>query len=778
MLLDAFYTLENENERLNKSFSAFKFEYDYNKKEDSEFIIQLFGAVSEFNFIENEPKFSDVIENLITHFVRYEGRKGVDTTTPQSISQLMIELLNPQKGSILDSTCGTGGFFQQISVNYPNRNLYFYGQEYNASTLAIAKLRFAFNEEDSIQFGEASNTLRDDQFGDLKADYVLMHPPFNLKLLSNDLRSYDPRFEFGLPPTRNANFAWIQHAIYHLNRTGKAVLLLSNSSLSAGGSEGQIRKNIIEADLVEAIIALPSQLLDNTSIPASIWVLNKNKPQKEKVLFIDASTLGHMVNKVQRALSNENILEIASNFWAIQQMDSSFIHKVGFSKLTSISEIADRGFLLTPGRYIDVEGLLDIDLSNTQELGSLLKDVKPSRIAPDKEYLKLMIKDLSSNPDSYQLNTENLSIGELNSNFRALENDVLLLARAGTNLKPTFYASSTKEIAYANMYEFKVDQSKVSIEYLVAELYKDYIKSQIESFNMGAAMPRIRREDLLKIRILVPSTIKEQTEIANKEREIRFQSLAKDLGFEKEIAKLKSAQMKDLGSKKHNIMQHLNNVKASADVLSKMMKLNNGILRSDEIIDPKRGVTVEKRLLRLQESLETVIYYVHNITNELKYDDAEILNIITLLKECKERGIQGEQFSVEIIVENQSFQGSEPLVNISKNDFEEIYINILENAINHGFVDENKSYIFRISIAFIDGYLEINFENNGKPFPKGIAERYYVKGEKGGTTAGTGIGLWKVSEIANHFDCKLEVFDEPTSEFPVGFKFKFNLKAR
>jgi signal transduction histidine kinase len=235
--------------------------------------------------------------------------------------------------------------------------------------------------------------------------------------------------------------------------------------------------------------------------------------------------------------------------------------------------------------------------------------------------------------------------------------------------------------------------------------------------------------------------------------------------------------MKDLGSKKHNIMQHLNNVKASTDVLMKMMELNKGVLNSDAIIDPRRGVSVGNRFLRLQESLDKVIYYVDNITNELQYDDAEIINPITFIKECKERGIENDNFSIEIIIDKETFNSIKPLISISKNDFEELYNNILENAIKHGFIDESKSYIFRVTIAYVDDLLEINFENNGKQFPKGIAEKLDVKGEKAGATAGTGIGLWKVAEIAKHFACKLEVLDEPQSEFPVGFKFKFNLET-
>jgi len=221
------------------------------------------------------------------------------------------------------------------------------------------------------------------------------------------------------------------------------------------------------------------------------------------------------------------------------------------------------------------------------------------------------------------------------------------------------------------IFSFKVYEKKVFLDFLIAELYKDYIQFQLDSYRKGAAMQVIRREDLLKVLILVPSSLNEQKKIFENERELRFQAITKDLGFEKELAELKKAQMKDLGSKKHNIMQHLNNVKASADVLTRMMELNNGVFMADEVIDPRRGITVEKRFLRLQESLEKVIYYVDNITNELKYDEAEIINHIKFIKECKERGLQKDLIAIDIIVENATFEGRKPLISISNQYFQD-----------------------------------------------------------------------------------------------------------
>lgn len=773
----AFLSIENENFQLQRTLSLFEFSYKFNRNEDSSLIKYIFEGLTDFDVFDKKISFSDLLGSLLVNFANYEGKKGNDFTTPSSVSRLMVELLDVKDGSVIDSACGTGGFFQTIKGYKPKGSFQFYGQEYNLFTLVLAKLRFAFSNEHNIRFGEAANTLNDDQFPDLKADYVIMHPPFNVKSWFNSENQLDLRFKFGLPPKSNANFAWVQHALSHLNDNGKTAILLSNSSLFTVGKEAEIRKNLIEADLIESIITLPSQLFSNTSISASIWVLNKNKSNKGEVLFVDASNVGKMINSSQRLLVDKEILEISNLFKFWQEKDLKYEDKIGFNKSIDVSEIRSENYLLTPGRYVGIEGLDKIDLSRAINLGDVLEYVRPTKLDPDVSCKILSVRDLSSNQDSFFLDSSALDDGPLRPDYRLMGDDILLISRLGNKMKPTYHKSSSDKIAFSSngIYTFKVDFKQIKLDYLIAELHKDYIQFQLDSYRNGVSMPTIRCQDLLNIKILLPS-LKEQKEIVEKERVVRFQSMAKDLGFEKEIAKLKEAQMKDLGSKKHNIMQHLNNVKASADVLTAMMELNNGVLKSDEIIDPRRGVTVENRFLRLQESLNKVIYYVDNITNELKYDDAEIINASKLLKECKERGIQNELFSIEIIVEKATFEGRDPLISISKNDFEEIYNNLLENAIKHGFVDKTKSYIFRIYISYIDDFLEISFMNNGKPFPKGIAEKVLIKGEKAGKTGGTGIGLWKVGEIAKHFGAKLEVYDEPDNDFPVGYKFKFNIE--
>lgn len=777
-LWDAFDAIEIENYQLRDTLSNFNFRNRFKSKDDFYLIKNLIIKICEFSLLESDISFSNFIGELLSKFALSEGRRGGDINTPDSVSQLMMELLNPEKGIVLDSTCGIGGFFQVIEENYPDNEFQFYGQEYNSSTLVLAKLRFAFNVKNSIEFGEGKSTLSDDQFPKLKADYVIMHPPFNVRTSVNEINENDPRFEYGVSPKGNANMAWIQHANYHLNNYGKAAILLSNGSLNSRGKEAQIRKNLIEADLIESIISLPSQLLTNTSISVSIWLLNKNKLRKKEVLFLDATHLGiKSSNKTQKTLNSESISKIVQVLEGFR--NNNFIQgRINFYSIKSLEDIRKQEYQLNPLRYVTLQDYIGIDLSETVLLANLIEYIKPLQLDATDSIKGVSIKDLSSSPDNYLLDVSVIEKGNFPKNYKLLRDNSLLLARLGNKIKPTFFTSDNGKIGYAanSIFAYKVDDKKVNLDYLIAELHKDYVLKQLNSFRGGSAIQNINKSAIENVRIKLPEP-KFQKEIVEKERESRFQSAAKNLGFEKEIEKLKKAQMKDLGSKKHNIMQHLNNVKASSDVLATMMDLNNGVLKADTIIDPKRGVTVEKRFQRLQESLSKVIYYVDNITNELKYEAAEIIDPIKFIKECKERGLQNDLFTIEVIVESDTFQGQKPFISISKNDFEEIYNNILENAMNHGFVDNTKSYIFRISIAYIDNFLEVNFINNGKPFPKGMAEKFDVKGEKAGVTAGTGIGLWKVAEIAKHFDCKLEVLDEPENEFPVGFKFQFNLET-
>ncbi len=310
-----------------------------------------------------------VYEYMLGQFALAEGKKGGQYYTPKSIVSLIVQMLEPFKGRVYDPAMGSGGFFVQ-SEHFINAHkgkigdVSIYGQEYNHTTWQLAAMNMAIRGID-FNFGkEPANTYTNDQHPDLRADYVMANPPFNMKEWDTGVSENDPRWKYGTPPSGNANFAWLQHMLYHLAPNGAMGLLLSNGSMSSNtNNEGAIRKNLIEEDLIECMVALPGQLFTNTQIPACIWFLTKNKgartaasgrqlrDRKGEVLFIDARNLGYMKDRVLRDFTVEDLNKVTNAFhnW---QMGEDYEDAAGFVKSAKLDEIQKHEHVLTPGRYV------------------------------------------------------------------------------------------------------------------------------------------------------------------------------------------------------------------------------------------------------------------------------------------------------------------------------------------------------------------------------------------------------------------------------------------
>lgn len=310
-----------------------------------------------------------VYEYMLGQFALAEGKKGGQYYTPKSIVSLIVQMLEPFKGRVYDPAMGSGGFFVQ-SEHFINAHkgkigdVSIYGQEYNHTTWQLAAMNMAIRGID-FNFGkEPANTYTNDQHPDLRADYVMANPPFNMKEWDTGVSENDPRWKYGTPPSGNANFAWLQHMLYHLAPNGSMGLLLSNGSMSSNtNNEGAIRKNLIEEDLIECMVALPGQLFTNTQIPACIWFLTKNKgarttasgrklrDRKGEVLFIDARNLGYMKDRVLRDFTAEDLSQVTGAFhnW---QMGQSYEDIAGFVKSVELEDIQKHDHVLTPGRYV------------------------------------------------------------------------------------------------------------------------------------------------------------------------------------------------------------------------------------------------------------------------------------------------------------------------------------------------------------------------------------------------------------------------------------------
>ncbi len=312
-----------------------------------------------------------VYEYFLSQFAGAEGKKGGQFYTPTHVVRVLVEMLAPYKGRVYDPCCGSGGMFVQSEKFIEAHagkigDISIYGQESNYTTWRLAKMNLAIRGIDAqIAHGD---TFSNDKFPDLKADYVLANPPFNDSDWNGELLREDKRWVYGVPPAGNANFAWVQHFIYHLAPTGLAGFVLANGSMSSNQSgEGEIRKRIIETDLVDCMVALPNQLFYATQIPACLWFLARDKrngrfrDRRGETLFIDARKLGMLIDRVHRELSEADIAQIANTYhaWRGDEGASEYSDIPGLCKSATRDEIGDQGYVLTPGRYVGAEAADD-----------------------------------------------------------------------------------------------------------------------------------------------------------------------------------------------------------------------------------------------------------------------------------------------------------------------------------------------------------------------------------------------------------------------------------
>jgi type I restriction enzyme M protein len=352
---------------------------------------QLIDLISNITIGDEESRSKDVLgrvyEYFLSQFASAEGKKGGEFYTPRCVVKLLVEMIEPYKGRVYDPCCGSSGMFVQ-SVEFirahsngngnggrAKADISIYGQESNYTTWRLAKMNLAIRGiEGQIAHGD---TFHQDRHPDLKADFILANPPFNVSDWSGDRLRDDKRWKYGAPPAGNANYAWIQHFIHHLSPDGIAGFVLANGSLSSNTSgEGEIRRNIIEADLVDCIIAMPGQLFYSTAIPVALWFVSRNKAnpkfraRKGETLFIDARKMGQLVDRVHRELSDEDITKITGAYHAWRGGPHppppsptgrgggkvvAYKDIPGFCKAVTVDAIREHEYILTPGRYVGIE---------------------------------------------------------------------------------------------------------------------------------------------------------------------------------------------------------------------------------------------------------------------------------------------------------------------------------------------------------------------------------------------------------------------------------------
>ncbi len=329
-----------------------------------------------------------VYEYFLSRFARAEGKLGGEFYTPRPVVRLLVEMLEPYKGRVYDPCCGVGGMFvqsEEFVQAHQGRisDLSIFGQESNHTTWKLARMNLAIRGFDGNLGPHSADTFRSDLHQQLKAEYIIANPPFNISDWGGDQLAEDVRWKYGVPRAANANYAWIQHFIHHLHPTrGTAGFVLANGAMSSTtGTDGEIRRRIVEADLVDCMIALPGQLFYTTQIPVSLWFLTTSKKQRQhrdrrgETLFIDARAMGEMKTRVLRELTDDDIARIAGTYHAWRTGNGEYTDEPGFCRSVAIEEIASHDFVLTPGRYVGSEAVEQDDEPIDQKLERLEREL-------------------------------------------------------------------------------------------------------------------------------------------------------------------------------------------------------------------------------------------------------------------------------------------------------------------------------------------------------------------------------------------------------------------
>ncbi len=382
---DSMVAIEKENPRLKGVLPK-----DYARPSLDKYRLgQLVDIISTIGLGDDESRTKDILgrvyEYFLGRFAAAEGKSGGKFYTAQCVVKLLVRMIEPFKGRVFDPCCGSGGMFVQ-SRRFVNEHggrlgdISIYGQESNYTTWRLAMMNLAIRGIDANLGGLNADSFHNDLHKDLRADFILANPPFNMSDWGGERLREDARWKYGVPPANNANYAWIQHFIHHLSPKGIAGFVMANGSMSTNtSSEGEIRRNMIEADMVDCMIALPGQLFYTTQIPVCLWFVTRNKQNGSfrnrtgNILFIDARKMGSLIDRTHRELSEEEIQKIASTYhaWRGEQGAGEYEDMAGFCSSETIEKVKEHGYVLTPGRYVGAAKIEDDGIPFEEKMAEL-----------------------------------------------------------------------------------------------------------------------------------------------------------------------------------------------------------------------------------------------------------------------------------------------------------------------------------------------------------------------------------------------------------------------
>jgi type I restriction enzyme M protein len=719
----------------------------------------LFDIIVEFNVLQSvtDEQFRQHIEELVKIATDDLGKDPVSYDLPDGLSNLMYGIANFDSHDKIDAYNPFSSIGDLLITN--NNNVKVLAQEYNRTNWAISALRI-------LASGDSANTniLNEDPVekwstNAKKYDLILSVPPFGLKIGERQTTG-----KFGY--FRSVEQFIIEKGIESLKQEGRLIITIPQGFLFTSDMYSKkLKEFLIDQNYLEAVISLPKNIFSFTNIQTAILVFKKSV-LKRSVKFIDGSSFVNVVGKTTKINYNDILGVFGSENTSKDQ------------KFANAELIAVNDYNLSVNRYIAdaVEGTL------IREIVSIYRGNRSVSSAIGKV---VKIRDLKNSISDYQLNLDQIELTETKLIHRQINQSCILIASRFKNCKPTYFHYQGEPIYIDNnVFAVIPDESKVRIDYFIYLLHTSKVVLQVESLQSGTVTPFISISDFQSIKVDLPNykdqskTFEEQIKIVSEaiDSELKNISLNKSLKDEIQLTRLKFNE--ELREKQHCIRQHLKNVIDSISVINSFMEKQNGTINKNDIINPIRNITVAQRFKAMSKSIDSLSLEIDNLTNDELYDKPELIGIRDLITECVFEFGDTKGFTIQEVFDELSlneYGDDNPKISISNRSFKELFNNIVMNASKHGFTITDMDFVIKIHVTIEGEKLKVSFLNNGKPFAEGMSKQLGVKGKKAGTNAGSGIGVWKVFEIAKYYNFECNVIDMPEDEYPVGLVFKFTL---
>ncbi|WP_026713465.1 N-6 DNA methylase [Flavobacterium daejeonense] len=740
---------------------------------------------------------ANLFDSIVLMFAELSGKSFLDLTTPKEVNLVISKLLNIQETkdniSIYDPTCGNGNSFISIAENYKN-HFNFFGQEINYELVSVARMNLIIHRIESFEIleGDVLNNPKFLEKDNLlkKFDYVVSNPPFGVKNWNrnNEFDDYNRwNSNTGIPSNNNADLAFVLHVLESLKVGGKAVVIIPHGVLFRGGSELNIRKHLIHKGYLKGIIGLPSKLYFGTGIPSCMMVLEKSEIDKnDGVFLIDASSefvKDNFTNKLT-AYGVNKIIETWSNQIQLPE----------FSKSISKAEIIENDYNLNIPRYLSNTDDFQIpEDSKLVELNDLLVSVP--KIRTENDFGRVVrISDLSDNTFLYQISLDSLTKIDVNKTFYKIVKPTLLLSKRFNKLKPSFCDASVDNPVFISpdIEAFCISNDRIDLSYLILQLNTDYVSKQAESFSVGSTMPSLSRQDILKIKVIVPN-------LSTQESIIRQKALAEGAKIQSDKGKIEAFQlqntidtllkerMNDFQWKLHDLRNgELLNLKGQIIALEMYADANPQFF--NHIIDEESDTTIVSSIKEIYNSVQKLAVILSDL-----YDTSdnvsvkEDIDILIFLKDfCEQQlGNNGNLFEIDysdIEKIKIDFDIIDLVVLVNRNDLNRIFTNIFENAVRHsGFGESSQINKIKIELSLDHKkeIISIAILNNGKPSK--ISELdYFADGGKAGSSSNSGKGGHIIKVLAERNNGKVFQNNYTVEEaggytFEVAIQFNYKL---